>query len=200
MKIKAIAAVAALLVAGAANANVLVNGNFESGSTGWNASGNAGVTHGGFGGFYFGAGSAAQNGSGALVFNSGDSAPNGSFSQTFATTAGSTYLLNFDFGTTVGGSQNLLASILGANGTSVLGNLTVSDDQSTNLLTNFGFSFTADGAVATLRFSDIATNQTVSLDALVDNVTIAAATVPEPASIALLGLGAFALLRSRRKA
>lgn len=193
MKFKALAAATLLMAAGAANATVIVNGNFEGGNTGWTTTGNVNLVNG----FpYFGAGNAAQNGLHGLTFNSGDSQPNGTASQTFATVYGQAYFFNFDFGTTSGPSQSLVASVLGADGSTVLGSLTVSDNQQTGLLTRFGFGFFGDGNLATVRFSDVGTNGTVSLDGVIDNVAV---TVPEPSSIALMGLAAAALLRSRRR-
>ncbi|RYG33416.1 PEP-CTERM sorting domain-containing protein [bacterium] len=58
-----------------------------------------------------------------------------------------------------------------------------------------------DGTVKTLTFTTIdgaRTNSTSGSNAFVDNVSIQA--VPEPATMAALGLGAAALLRRRRRA
>jgi len=55
-------------------------------------------------------------------------------------------------------------------------------------LQHFSFSFIGDGSSAKLQFVDFASNNAIDQDGLLDNVSVTA--VPEPASIALMGLGA----------
>jgi hypothetical protein len=62
---------------------------------------------------------------------------------------------------------------------------------------DFTFDFVDSGSTSTLRFSDFAINDTVWLDGVLDNVDVAA--VPEPASLALLGLGLFAPSQGSRR-
>jgi hypothetical protein len=61
----------------------------------------------------------------------------------------------------------------------------------------FGFSFTASSTTTTLSFeSNLTGGDGASTDILLDNVTV----IPEPASLALLGLGGLMMFRRRRHA
>jgi hypothetical protein len=195
MKFKVLLASLALMGAQAVQANVLVNGDFETGNlTGWTASGDVNSTSLMP---YFGAGVLADNGLHMVAFNAGDSTPNGVLSQTFATMAGTAYTLSFDFGVTTNGAQGLLVDVLGSGGSLVQSQAFVSY---TGLaLSHFSLAFTADGSTATLRFSDQINNPTISQDAMLDNVSVEAANVPEPGSLALLGLGLLGVVAARRK-
>src|SRR5437867_2237678 len=83
-----IAAVGILALAAPSSAQILTNGSFELGTTGWTVQGNAAVlsTYGG------------SDGTNAMVFNGGDTTPNAVVSQTFSTTPGKRYLLRYDYG------------------------------------------------------------------------------------------------------
>lgn len=118
--------------------------------------------------------------------------PYGGIGQTFATNSGWTYKVQFDLGTrlTYGGSSSLRVSAAGdtqdyteaANG-----------DSSPRWDTE-QFIFVANSNMATLSFLGIDPSHAyIGLD----NVVVEA-LVPEPGSLAVLGLGAFGLLRRKK--
>lgn len=164
------------------------------------SNGNVSLAYPAGGAFWFGAGSAAQNGQYAVAFKPGDSAPNGDIAQTFATTTGARYIVNLNFGATNCSpwacGQSLTASALGVDGILSLASMTANGG-SDGLLGNYSFSFVANGTSTTLRFADVAGNSTTWLDGVLDNVQVQA--VPEPASLALLGLGLFGIAAGRRR-
>lgn len=161
-----------------ATPGTLVNGSFEGGQTGWTMSGN----------FLVYANSApyfAFEGNTMLVMNGGQTAPNAVISQTFATTPGTTYLLEFN-----AGSLALNTSTV-ALGVGVAGNTTLLSE--TELLTGNGLAnsnwtalsheFTADSATATLTFRDLTSNGN-GIDLLLDNVRLTAKAPTNTAPVA----------------
>ena len=200
MFVKSLTAAICLTASLGASAAPIVNGDFETGLAGWTTTNNVHLAGPAGGAFWFGAGSDAQNGSHAIAFNAGDSAPNGAIGQSFATTTGAHYTITFDFGATRcqrSCGQSVVASVLGGDGIASLASMTA-NGTSTGLLNSFTFGFVANGANSTLRFADIAANDSLWLDGVLDNVDVQA--VPEPGSLALLGLGLFGIAARRRRA
>ena len=154
-------------------AGILVNPSFESDFSGWTTTGNQSIE------FY-----PATDGIKVVAFNGQNLTPNAVLSQTFATTAGKTYMLTFDAGVfsyttdpqsllvTVKGSASLLSRSV--NLTGIRGGAFTWAAQS--------FSFTADSVSTTLTFRDQST-ATVGIDLLLDNVRINALPSPSVSSV-----------------
>ena len=209
MKSAIAAALFALFSVHAAQAAIITNGNFEQGATGWNIVGNADVVGQYGAGFYWGGGSVAQNGKRAVAFNGGDTLGTGQVWQSFATTAGTSYTLTFDYGSTSIIPQQLGWGVFGASAIVPLAAGVVTDLNWSGLLDTYTYDFVASSASTTLLFADFITNFTFSTDGLLDNVSVTSnakvppvappAAVPEPGSLALLGLGIFGLGVARRR-
>jgi lysophospholipase L1-like esterase len=148
---------------------LLTNGSFEAGTTGWTTSGNFIVQ-----------GSAPYtftNGTKLVAFNANQLTPNGIFSQTFPTVSGTTYQLAFDMGAfgynnntqrlevKVQGSTSILTQTLSVTG--------ISGGNTRWIAQNL--SFTANSASTTLSFRDVST-VTNSVDLTLDNVRVIGAS------------------------
>ncbi len=157
---------------------LLVNGSFEDGP----ADGNGivvdvdGWTEGGTGGRV---GYIAQlpftttDLARLMVFNQGLTTPGGSISQTFTTTPGQAYLLEFDMGV-LGSTGNQQKFAINLNGTSSLLSVTDTANGSGSAISTWtpkSHYFVADSTSTTLVFTDVSTAIS-NVDLLLDNVRV----------------------------
>jgi len=160
-----------------AQANLVVNGSFESGLASWTTNGFL------LQGFDYGIDNAAQSGSSAFYGGAIESL--GYLNQTFATQAGQTY--NVDFWLASDGFLPNRFQVL-ANGQILL-------DLEDILIQPYGArhtAFTAIGPTTQLQFGFRSDSGLLHLD----NVTVA---IPEPETVVLLALGLGALAARRRQ-
>jgi lysophospholipase L1-like esterase len=146
-------------------AGPFTNGSFESGYTGWTQSGNQMIHTDSY---------ATTNGASVLVFAEGNSTPNGVVSQSFATTAGQSYMLNFDLGVTAFQStaaQRMQVTVQGSGNPLISQILSVFGQGTGSWYTPESFTFVANSSVTTLTFQDVS-QTSANIDLLLDNVRV----------------------------
>lgn len=146
-------------------AGAFVNGSFESGYTGWTASGNQGIATP--------TAYTPPDGAKVLVLNWGQCTPDAVLSQSFTSTPGQAYTLTFDCGIVDfhACDERLGVSVQGA---SALLNQTVSIPGTQCGLVKWlpqSFTFVADSATTVLTFKDLSTSG-INIDLLLDNIRI----------------------------
>ena len=180
----------------AANANLVVNGDFENDLNSWTAVQRV-VTE--TSQRYIDlAGATGDTGTGRFAsFGSANDPALGSLSQTIATVAGESYVLTFGYGgysySTTSQDQSLRVTI-GAT-TRDITTQELNRDLA-KVLQPFSFQFAATGSSTLIAFNDLS-KDTVAIDGLLDNVRVE--TVPLPGALPLVGAGLFAWLALARR-
>jgi D-alanyl-D-alanine carboxypeptidase len=152
------------------------NGSFEQGLAGWTVTGHFDLTNWD-----------VSDGSKVLRFNSGDQSPNAVVSQSFATTAGQSYILSFDYGivSPMRQSQQRLEVMVVGNAVDLSSIVSQSAFNSIVQYFSQSFTFSADRSVTTLTFRDVSP-MTNSVDSYLDNVQVkttgGATPTPTPTS------------------
>ena len=154
---------------------VLINGDFESGGTGWTAGGNVGV-----GQTSTAWGSRANTGQGWTYFGGGTDRgdpTNGYIEQTIAVQPNQTYQLGYAMGAHWGSETlSLRAEILDASGAVIASQ--VSTDTGTPSVTyeTQALEFTPTSSAVTIRFSDASNGAGLTTDLSLDSVTLTRVT------------------------
>jgi hypothetical protein len=193
MKFRTVTMAAAAIIASAIAtpsmaAELITNGSFSAGLTGWTVSPlpqndiivTPGQPYTGIGG----SGSVASLTNPFADFGAGQQPNVSTLSQTFNTVAGQTYALSFSAGAFGSGSPQSFMYSFGGN----VGFLPIVNDN--NFDTTFHtstFFFTSAGGPTTLSFKLIGDSN--NQDGFLDNVSVTGPAVPEPATWAMMLLG-----------
>ncbi|MEZ6095171.1 MAG: hypothetical protein R3C03_13235 [Pirellulaceae bacterium] len=141
--------------------NLITNGDFSSSLTGWTTTGTV-----------------SQSG-GSLMFGAGSAYGPHTASQSFATTVGESYIIEFDYRDNhLYGTRNQQLQVTVDGATNRLTTSQILTDQGDNTFVRYRFTFTADSTTSTLKFTDTSDNvgslsySTVGVEGLIDNVSV----------------------------
>jgi len=186
------AALAMLALSGTAHANLLTNGDFATGDlTGWSASGDVlAIPESAYGGCC----GTINYTPGAYVasFGAGNIPDNGVLAQSFPTIVGVGYVMSFDYGAVdFSLPQSVDVSIVSGAATLDTSLTATGTNDFNTLFTMYSYNFTAEATTTTLTFTDTSsvTDNVDGLLELVSTDTAPTGEVPEPSSLALLGVG-----------
>ncbi len=145
-------------------ANVMVNGNFESGYDGWSQSGHQEVQS-----------SVGTSGPSAVCFNAQDMPANGTLAQSFDTLPGQSYSFSFDYGlySPNGANQQQLLVTVQGQSTIMSQTITATGSGPSIQYRSRYFAFTADSVQTTVSFQDVSP-ATMGVDSYLDNVRVSA--------------------------
>lgn len=148
--------------------NLLANGSFESGETGWSMSGNYLV-------YDAEPPYAAVDGAFTMVLNGGQTTPTAVLSQSFATEPGRTYQVDFRVGILALNSGELVLGMdIGGNAPLLSRTASLSGNgQGDSVWTARSHTFTADSTTTTLTFRDLSPTAD-GRDLLLDDVRVSA--------------------------
>ena len=186
-------ACALMMVGNIHAASLVTNGSFETGDlTGWDVLSGTVDVRSDYG---------TTDGTFAAVLGFGNgAAPNFELAQTISTTLGAAYTVEFDWAAAPNAlPQTMLFEVNGVSGNLVSSSGFSQVGATPTPFNHFSFNFVADGASATLKFTDTSSSSVI-IDQALDGVSMAA--VPEPGNYALMlvGLSAMGLMAKRREA